>query len=321
MELTIETSHGQDYFDAKAHRYLSAMAECENARVSELAPIISLIPPKSNRLIDLLGGHGFVSDFLSNRFDHILLADKSNAMLPQQTAWRRVQKIHATKIKLGEIGEQTFDLAVCLAGFHHILPEGFDDERYDLVNAVRQETMDNWFTLVSPGGRLVVADVPSKNTIITSFSFKTDETAFLRNCESNLSSHFNDDRHHLAICPEPALFFDRFVKSYCPNGHEGVFESKESLSKKFRNAGFHNVQSSVRYVPWLFSSVELATWFIGELFAIGPESLKSPLQLGKGQSLLINEAVDRYLGRSCFDDGTCLVHWKLLYVWGDKPGE
>jgi hypothetical protein len=299
------------------------MRQFGKSRLSELAPIHAIIENNKKALIDLFGGTGFASDYLGHKFGRVVLVDQVQGVLPPPTTSREVVRSNALLTDCIDKKQNEFDVAICLAGFHHVLPfknsEGFDFD----INQTRTLAMKSWGNLLVQGGKMIVADVPIFGSKITEVDFSSTEKEFL-NVNSNIESVFenmNSSDSDGFIKTEPYQFLEFFVKQQSPFGHDGFFESESSLRGFLVAEGFEKVKTIVKYTPWVFPDFRSAAWFFNELFAIGDISYESPSLLPLDQIKKIGDAINKYLGSEILPDGTCIVHWKLLYAWGQKNGE
>jgi len=275
-------------------------------------------------MLDIFGGAGFASDWLAPVFRRIDLIDETASLLPAPSTKRKVYEGDACRESGLRQLPGEYDVAVCLAGFHHILAE--EAERDSSLSAldterVRLGVLRRWRALLRPGGRLILADVPQTGEVTSSENGRgRDYVANLPNLKAALGRAAGPTLEIPAfpIAPEPAAFFDEFVASECPSGHAACFETANHVAQIMREAGFTNVQTAVRITPWCFPTVGDATWFLHELFGIGGESISEPLVLPCQKAGFVGDAIDRYLG-SCQTKAGTLIGWRLLYAWGDRP--
>ena len=230
------------------------------------------------------------------------------------------------------------DLAVCLAGFHHVLGSGSAGDR-DSHHRQRLEALRLWRSRLAPSGRLVIADVPATGVQtgwadgpVGAFGLDLSlrPTASACNCalsaQTERSSNLNDYlQRMLALCgelrlqePDPAAFFDRVVSVQSPYGHVACFDSPQELADLFREAGFEHVRAVVVPTPWLFPTKADAIWFVHELLGIG-EPYSGPTEIPMHKQQAMEADIRDHLGLRQLPDGSWAVSWKLMYVMGDRP--
>ena len=292
--------------------------------MAELAQISELAAGRHGVMLDIFGGSGFGSDWLVPVFRRIDLIDETASLLPASSTKRRVYEGDACwESGLRQL-PGVYDLAVCLAGFHHILAEGAErDSPLAALDTegVRLGVLRRWRALLRPGGRLILADVPQTGEVTSSENGRgRDGVADLPKLKATLGRAAEPTLEipAFSMAPEPAEFLDEFVAPECPSGHTACFETANHVAQIMRKAGFKNVQTAVRMAPWRFPTLGDATWFLHELFGIGGESISEPLMLPCQKAGFVRDAIDRYLG-SCETKAGTLIGWRLLYAWGDRP--
>lgn len=346
-EVDITNDLYTDGFCQKAERYAEACRRLPAARLLELAPLTYLLPQRRTCLLDLFAGSGFVSDFLASWFSKVWQVDKTERLLSASNTVGI--PIFGDAIQPEVIGliDEGVDLAVCLAGFHHVLAKGRGCPDLETTDRLRTSALSLWRRQLNKDGRLIVVDVPamgiSDKCVFTSScnggeyeNFPPDILSQTMRCDDypSLPGSVNSNSKTETIwtytqrissfldangerVSEPAKFFDRFVSQESCAGHEGLFQSLSGLKRNFIRAGFRNVNGLVLHTPWLFASRWYALWFLRELFAIGERSISSPYQLCDSEFAKLNQAVEDNLGWFDLPDGRCGINWKLMYVWGD----
>ena len=109
-------------------------------------------PQRTDRVVDLGAGTGYVTLALAPRVDGVVAADLAKPMvdtLAEKAARSQVGNVHPVVADLShlELPEASVDLVVSNYALHHLT----DDEKVALVSRVSR-----W---LRPGGRLVVADM------------------------------------------------------------------------------------------------------------------------------------------------------------------
>lgn len=309
-------------FCLKAERYGKAMAHLSNARIGELLPMISMLPTAADSLLDIFSGTGFVSDYFGEYFQDVTLMDQVKEVLPLPTLNRHIICGNALLDTDIERLSDSYRAAINLGALHHILPENQEQSTREDITSLRKNALRRWRKFLKPGGRLIIADVPSVGEIpvpVISLLQQTSEIPKrLQQAVSGVlcdKDNFEFDGHS---DPEPAKFFDEFVSSYCPYGHQAYFESSSGLVQIMRESGFHNIHATVVVTPWRFRTFGDAIWFFHELFAIGEDTYQTPADLPDANVTLVESALKKYLGIYKSGRGQYTVGWKLLYVWGDN---
>lgn len=307
-------------FTEKAARYAAAMSGFPRAREAEFAEIAALAGRRGGTALDLFGGTGILADRLAPSFRRIDIIDQTAALLPAPASKIRVFEGDACSDAGLEQLPGGYEVAVCLAGFHHVIAEGVGSAAAcdsTGVEDLRLDALSRWRSLLRPGGRLILADVPRATNSqydttpeITTVTPKLAQTLQLLAVEARASTFF-------AKTPEPADFFDAFVTSECPNGHTASFETADHISQMMRKTGYINVRTSVRITPWYFGNARNAFWFVHELFGIGPSAVSKPAALPDDRLALVRSGVSEFLGLRETKNG-CLLGWKLLYASGER---
>ena len=332
------TTDARQRFNGCAMRHIAAMNSFPDARALEVHPLSLMIPQSRNVLLDLFAGTGLVAKSLGRFFDHTVLVD-SCAALPEPVG------PSANRICGDAICHETLDslsqadMAVCLASFHHVLAEGQARAGRRLHTRLKLEVLRAWRRKLTPGGRLIIADVPAPGTSIASVtgsglgesSGALAETAHLmgkgaeifapaRQCKT-LSDYLAQASVATADIglkePEPASFFDHVVSRVSPQGHVADFNTPEELVTLFGEAGYGNVQAFVAPTPWLFRSRPDALWFVHELLSLG-HPCPSPEKLTDKDKANLEQGIADHLDLRQLPDESWALSWKLMYVAGDR---
>ena len=297
-----------------------------------------------------LPGEGSPRASLGQRFKWITLIDRITPSLEDHSGQVVLLTGDAADPQVLNQVKTQADLISCVAGFHHLLEGTGEDSTPALTRKFRVRVLSQWRQLLVEGGRLIVADVPAAGCQSGVLSGGPPPTAekhreerghettqcplqLLGSSESSwdppvwpatLAGYVDMLKRQLArqrwTEPEPADFFDHFVARQSPIGHVAYFQAAEDLACCLREAGFCNVGAAVVPTPWLFAGRVAALWFVRELLTIGEESIPAPAFLSNEQGDALEEAIELYLGHRTLADGTYLVQWKLMYVWGERPG-
>jgi protein-L-isoaspartate O-methyltransferase len=301
------------------------MAKLPYARIMEVAWTNWFLPPKRNSMLDIMGGTGFVSNFMSPFFEKAVILDESKDILPPSSSKCISITGDATKeVEFEKLANQ-YDLAINLGGFHHITAVS-ENATENIVNS--------WSNTLNQNGRLIIADVPfqgqSANSKVEHNGHEPEISEILNILPKwklpQTTRHFTDwclslrsaTNNMLHKEPEPADFFDHVVAKLCPNGHEANFRDVEILKKVFCNLGLKNVSGFVLLTPWLFEDRRQAAWFINELFAFGDQAFNSPEVFPQDKVDEVMELIKNYLGYAVLNNGTCVTGWKLMVVMGDR---
>jgi len=322
-------------FEGGSARHMAAMAHFPSSRRLELAPLQYLLPEGRSCLFDLFAGTGFASGSVRGMFRGTFLLEPHLAPSEASTNDSRRHRSCALSAESFD-GLPAADLAVCLAGFHHILGPGGPQER-DSHRRQRIEALRLWRSKVAPGGRLVVVDVPltgadmgwilgDPSELLPAESITGSpgvETPFAhalqsRGVEAYLAEMTNRCDELRLDQPDPAAFFDHVVAEESPYGHIACFDSARGLANMFRDAGFERVRAFVAPTPWLFRTKGDAIWFVRELLGIGQpcghlSAIRAP-ELGRLEAKIRN-----HLDLRQVSDDIWVVSWKLMYVTGDRP--
>jgi len=325
-------------FEGGSARHVDAMARFPGSRRFEVAPLRYLLPESRSCLLDLFAGTGFASGSIRACFRETLLLEPHVASLTDVSGSSRQQRACALSPESFKDLPQA-DLAVCLAGFHHVLGPGPAEDRPS-HHRQRLEALRLWRSQIAPGGRLVIADVPAAGAEAGWSVGHLDELTPKPEQEVGVSSlagscapfaqayqcHGLGDylARMTALCrdlrfrePEPSAFFDRVVSEQSPYGHVACFDSPLELADLFREAGFEHVRAFVAPTPWLFPTKADALWFVHELLGIG-RPCGSPSDLSACERESLEAGISDHLDLRRLPDGSWAVFWKLMYVTGDR---
>lgn len=326
------------------------MRELPYARLMELIPVLSLLPSEKNVLLDLFAGTGFLSRFLAPMFSKTILIDEVDYLL--DSFRRPMISINGDALDPGVLSDfrHKVDMAVCFAGFHHVLAKQGKDLDKITTRGLRISALAEWRTTLKKNGRLLVVDVPAPgiceqirpvpvstmaaavrpdipkgylapaNNILKALDIEnpfceTGSSTGLETCRNGLDQSVAD---YDKTASEPADFFESFVSRHSMVGHDAYFQSVNELTECFQQAGFTNINSFIAKTPWFFDNRLQALWFVNELFAISEVSCKSPAQLSEEDKTTLSSAVDRHLGFRNLPGGGCAINWQLMYVWGTE---
>ena len=328
-------------FAGTASRYMRAMKEFPDSRYFEVLPLRYVVPAIHRVFLDIFSGTGHVARYLQRCFDSLTLVDSSETLL--DTSHLNARKVCGDAIRVETLQAlPEADMAVCMAGFHHILAENSSDGDHRSHLERKVQILQLWRKKLVSGGRLVVADVPASGARIGSHIGSLSENnsrtaAEVAPCPKEFGSEQNfgatlrcsdlgDYLHKMcSICarlglrdPEPALFFEQVVSRFSPQGHVGDFNSPEELVWLFQEAGFENVIAFVAPTPWLFSSKEATLWFVRELLSLG-QPCEKPSLLDDEETAAITAGISNYLGLVALPDESWALPWKLMFVAGDNP--
>lgn len=319
-------------------RHAAAMERFPTCRALELAPLRHLLPDRRRVLLDLFAGTGFVSRAVGPYFQRVTAVD--SGVLPSGNGQDRIEWrsgdatwAAATQVWL------TADLAVCHAGFHHVLGPGGTTEA-DACRARRLDVLRLWRSKVATGGRLIIADVPSPSvpgsyahagpidarddvrgrSAAQRQSATTPESQLAELDQAPSLSAYLASAASLCTAydlanAEPALFFDRFVDVHSPYGHVARFSTPQELAQLFLQAGLVDVAAFVAPTPWMFRSKDAACWFVHELLGIG-RTCSSKNALPEEERTLIEHGLREHLNLRELPNGEWAVAWKLMYVMG-----
>ena len=325
-------------FEGGLMRHVNAMAACPNCRYLEVAPLKFLLPKNRQRLMDLFAGTGLVTRTIANYFNDVMLVDPHVPpfeVIGPEMLWYQTNALFSEGIQ--SLPEA--DLAVCLAGFHHVLgPES--GEALESHRQRRLEVLRLWLSKLQAGGRLVIADVPSEGTKYGWVVRESDEN-FTQPQHNKMKLYFQADGSALAslldcscldeyltdnmrvvrkfglVEPEPASFFDQVVDKFSPHGHSAYFNSPQELVDLMHEAGFNNINCFVVPTPWLFATKTQALWFVHELLSIG-QPCDTSNDLSSHERDLIEKGVADHLGLRQLPNKFWALSWKLMYVVGDR---
>jgi len=323
-------------FEGGSARHVAAMARFPASRRFEVAPLQYLLPEGRSCLFDLFAGTGFASESIRCMFGGTFLLEPHVPLVVGESGNSRRQRACA-------LSAESFDgfpeaaMAVCLAGFHHVLGPGPAEDKAS-HHRQRLNALRLWRSQLTPGGRLVIADVPAMGAEagwvegdlhgLTPFA---DPRSGWANSNGPFPDAFQQDDlgDYLAgmtsRCdelrldqPEPAAFFDRVVAKQSPYGHVASFDSPMELADLFLDAGFEHVRTFVAPTPWLFPRKTDAVWFVRELLGIG-QPCGHPSALGAAELECLEADIRNHLDLRQVSEDVWAVAWKLMYVTGDRP--
>ena len=146
-------------FAGGSARHMAAMARFPSSRWLEVAPFQYLLPPRCSYLLDLFAGTGFASESLHGLFHEAFLLEPHVASSLKGSKNSRQLRACALSAE-SFIGLPRMDLAIGLAGFHHVLGPGPLEDRIS-HRQQRLEALRLWRSRLTSNGRLVIADVPA----------------------------------------------------------------------------------------------------------------------------------------------------------------
>lgn len=200
------------------------------AATTTMRPAISVQRPENQReaqywsmrtsesvfsILDLPAGGGYLTDGIRER-----LGGKRGIVCvePSQAFGERLRphyETHHSPIDDTGLADESFDRILSLAGLHHI---------HDRTGVYRE-----WRRLLSPSGRIVVADV--------------------------------------ATDTPTGRFLNEFVDANTPGGHDGVFITPDEFQEQFSALGLQVRENRLLDVPWHFPDREAMGAFCWRLFS------------------------------------------------------
>jgi len=109
-------------------RHMAAMASFPSSRRLEVAPFSYLLPENRKHLMDLFAGTGFASNSVREFFENVALVEPHVA--PEATGAQEPARYRACALSASSFRPfPKADLAVCLAGFHHVLGPGIPEDK------------------------------------------------------------------------------------------------------------------------------------------------------------------------------------------------
>jgi len=203
-------------FDARGHDYNAACDRWPEARESERNAVMDRADLRAGlRILDLPAGGGYLTDGIRSRIGStrgIVCVE------PSQRFGERLRPHYETyhaPIENTGLVDESFDRILSLAGLHHIP---------DRTGVYRE-----WRRLLSPAGRIVVADVASDTPT--------------------------------------GRFLNEFVDANTPGGHDGVFISPDEFQDQFSALGLKVRENRLMDVPWQFPDREAMGEFCWRLFS------------------------------------------------------
>jgi SAM-dependent methyltransferase len=292
------------------------------SRILELLPLAACTAPAKGAMLDMMSGTGFVSQYLGKPFDSIHAIDRMMASMSGESCISRYLECDAARTDIAELVCFKYDTIISLAGFHHLLPEGFTLCNEKQVAEYRIDCLKKWRNLLKDGGRLVLSDVPAPGQTRQSEANRaTPEVEAFPDIEAILAElpptpfGLRQDSK-----PEPARFFDEFVAHESISPHIAFFETESRLSSLLKRAGYTNIKTGIYFTPWYFQNPNEAAWFAHNLFGIGAERYDSPDLMAADLAVRIHHAIETHLGCWSSDDGGFWIGWKLLYASAEAKG-
>ena len=216
-------------FEQRGQFYNEACAEYPAAREAERQAVLDLLAVQPGEAIcDVPAGGGFLTDGLNAALGdqiRVTCAEPSENFAQDI----RGASIHVCEMHEIPVPDHTFDALGSLAGLHHAgnLPEIFRE----------------WFRVLKPGGRIVVADGEAGSPV--------------------------------------ARFLNEFVDQHTPEGHDGSFFAEGRFSELLGDSGFSGISESLIDVSWRFPDETSISRFTRRLFYlpnVSDEELSAGLQ-------------------------------------------
>lgn len=211
----MRTAYGKA-FEVRGDRYERSMARSPDVRGSEFRAMLRQLKPVSGeRILDAPSGGGYLRGYLPVDVQYVGVDEAPDfhaacgaRTLPGDRAI--LAPCHAVPVP-----DATFDAVCSLAGLHHL--------------AERAPAYAEWFRLLGPGGRVVIADVAEDTPV--------------------------------------AAFLNGFVDRYNTEGHDGRFITVADETA-LAAAGFEQVtRIDVRY-DWCFRDLGHVSEFCVDLFGL-----------------------------------------------------
>ena len=304
---------------ARAFRYSLAMNLCSKSRIYELLPIVARINPDQNRLLDLMSGNGFISQYFGNAFLSVDALDKTTKFYVGSKNTNHVLKCDAADECIVSKVSKKYDHIISLSGLHHLLPCASSNiESHDTMIDYRTQCLTRWKSLLSDRGRLIIVDVPSIHQVSWDFFPYAPASTFPLIENALQSVGYFEENTFISVDPKPTLFFDQFVDQNSITPHTAHFETESSLSLMLESAGYSNIQAATFFTPWIFDNTCQAIWFFHQLFGIGMKTYHTPDEIPQDLTSDILTAIRKFLGCGYTETGKFWVGWKLFYLSGDQ---
>lgn len=200
-----------EFSGIRSQYYNEIMQELPESRLEEREMLMEYLKPKiDEKILEIGAGTGFYSQHIAQSiFPGILVAtDPSGEQLSNIPLEQNIITVVAGADTLligdGSLQPSSFDAVWAFGCFHHVLN--------------KTKSFQNLYSLLKPGGRLVISDVYAG---------------------SNLARHF-----------------DLHVAKYCATGHEVAFLTKEFADSLCYIAGFEEPRFYDVNIPLNFSKRE-----------------------------------------------------------------
>ena len=216
----------------RVERYKKAEELCPFARRNELSACQQILTMNSfKRILEIGSGNGFLTKELLNKNLQLDTIDPSGEKI------NGVQEHFINDAAFGlpsELMDETYDLIISLASFHHIVKD---------ANRLPNKLVADIIRVTKKGGYLIIIDVPSSKDQIDSLSEKTKENA----------SHVYN-------------FFTNIIDKYSTPSHGGIYLNTKMIQANLELYGWEKEYRSLISCPWLFSSKEELKKYLSYLF-------------------------------------------------------
>ena len=206
----------ESIFEARGGSYNAATRLCPTARSTERQLLIDrLAPSASHRICDAPAGGGYLAEGLAGRVpaEKIVCVEPSPAFIAgvDPAFSRIVSKLAPLALASGSV-----DRFASLAGMHHL--------------ESKRETLREAYRVLTPGGRIAVADVAEGTPV--------------------------------------AAFLNGPVDRLTATGHRGEFFAEGEAGTLLETAGFADVEESHEHCTWSFESLGLLVRYCKLLFGM-----------------------------------------------------